>query len=358
VTLTADLLMETSDEMREAFASLLEKSFETDIKPGVIVVGEILRIEKDGMLVDVGGKSQGYVPIKEVQNAFSLEEMREQYKEGQVVEFFVMNNSVEDSREDAQYMLSLRRVGTWKNWDRLLEIKEQGETVEVTVNSVTKGGIIVNVMGFKGFIPASQLRVALTLNELVGENIPARILEVDKKKNKLILSHREAIFAQKAAMRAETMKSIKEGDVVEGSVVKITDFGAFVDINGIDGLLPLSEITWRRIHHPSEVLTLGQVLTVQVLTVDEKLQRISLSLKRLESDPWENVDNLFKSGDRVEGRISKLLSSGVLAELTPGIEAYCAYGPGERFYQLGESYPFEVMSIAAPDRRITLQYRG
>lgn len=348
--------LETSPEMRDAFAALLEKSFESTLKPGAIVVGEVLKIDRDGMQVDVGGKSEGFVPMKEIPGANNHEELQNAYQVGQVTEFFVLNTI--DKKDEVNYVLSIRRVNTWKNWDRLSDVKESGDSIDVIVSGVTKGGVIVNVLSFKGFIPASQLRVAMTLQELVGQTLPAKILEVDKKKNKLILSHREAVFEQKAKLRAETMNTLNEGDVVEGHVVKITDFGAFVDINGIDGLLPLSEITWRRIHHPSEVLTLGQTLTVRVLTVDKKLQRISLSLKRLEVDPWETVHNIFTVGDRVEGKISKLLSSGVLAELTPGVEAYCPYGAGERFYKVGEVYPFEIISIAVQDRRITLAYRG
>ncbi len=353
--MVSTVMIETSEDMRQAFAALLEKSFETEMKPGAIVVGEVLKVEKDGLRVDIGGKSEGFVPMKEVPGCFKPEELKESYRAGQVVECFIMN---EMDAEDVQYHLSIRRVHMAKNWDRLGEMKAASEIVETTVTGTTKGGVIVSILGFKGFIPASQLRVAKTLNELVGDALPAKILEVDRRKNKLILSHREAVFAQKAEMRAETIRNLNEGDVVDGHVVKITDFGAFVDINGIDGLLPLSEITWRRIQHPSEVLELGQQVTVRVLTVDRELQRISLSLKRLEADPWDTVNTRFSVGEQVVGRISKLLGSGTLAELIPGVEAYCAYQQGGKFYQVGESYRFEIVSISADDRRITLEYRG
>ena len=352
------MLIETSEEMRQSFAELLEKSFETTLKPGTIVVGEVLKIEKDGLRVDIGGKSEGFVPLKEIPGCFNADELKKNYQVGQCTEFFLLN--VQDGQDEHRphYTLSIRRVNMWKNWDRLLELREAKEIVETTVTGTTKGGVIVNILGFKGFIPASQLRVAKTLHDLIGDALPAKILEVDKYKNKLILSHREAVFEQKAMMRADTISKLNEGDVVDGEIVKITDFGVFVDINGIDGLLPLSEITWRRIQHPSEVLTLGQKLTVRVLTVDRDLQRISLSLKRLQADPWESVNEQFKVGDILNGRISKLLSSGVLAELTPGVEAYCAYGHEGRQYYINESYSFRIVSIFANDRRITLEYQG
>lgn len=351
-------LIETSEEMRQSFADLLEKSFETALKPGTIVVGEILKLEKDGMTVDIGGKSEGAVPMKEIPGCYSLDELKNQYKPGQVLELFLLNQNDSADETRAHYTLSIRRVTMWKNWDRLMELRDSREIVETTVSGTTKGGVIVNILGFKGFIPASQLRVAKTLHDLIGDVLPAKILEVDKHKNKLILSHREAVFEQKAKMRAETISKLNEADVVEGEIVKITDFGVFVDINGIDGLLPLSEITWRRIQHPSEVLTLGERLTVRVLTVDRDLQRISLSLKRLQPDPWETVNEQFKVGEVLNGRISKLLNSGVLAELAPGVEAYCAYDHSGRQYFLTESYSFRIVSIFAGERKITLEYQG
>lgn len=351
-------LLETSEEMRQSFADLLEKSFETALKPGTIVVGEVLKLEKDGMVVDIGGKSEGFVPMKEIPGCFGAEELRNTYHLGQVIELFLLSQQDGSDETRPHYTLSIRRVNMWKNWDRLLELRDSREIVETTVSGTTKGGVIVNIMGFKGFIPASQLRVAKTLHDLIGDVLPAKILEVDKHKNKLILSHREAVFEQKAKMRAETISKLNEGDVVEGEIVKITDFGVFVDINGIDGLLPLSEITWRRIQHPSEVLTLGQGLTVRVLTVDRDLQRISLSLKRLQPDPWQSVNEQFKVGEMVTGRISKLLNSGVLAELAPGVEAYCAYDNSGRQYYLNDSYHFKIVSIFAGDRKITLEYQG
>lgn len=350
--------VEASEEMRQSFADLLEKSFETNLKTGSIVVGEILKLEKDGLVVDIGGKSEGFVPMKEIPGCYSLDELKNTYNVGQVMEFFLLNEQDSNDDSKAHYVLSIRRVNMWKNWDRLLELRDSKEIVETTVTGTTKGGVIVNILGFKGFIPASQLRVAKTLHDLIGDVLPAKILEVDKHKNKLILSHREAVFEQKALMRAETIGKLTEGDVVEGEIVKITDFGVFVDINGIDGLLPLSEITWRRIQHPSEVLQLGERLTVRVLTVDRTLQRISLSLKRLQQDPWETVNDNFKVGQMLNGRISKLLGSGVLAELAPGVEAYCAYNNDGRQYFINETYHFKIVSIYAADRKITLEYQG
>jgi len=351
-------VLETSAEMRDDFAFLLEKSMETALKPGTIVVGEILSLEKDGIVVDVGGKSEGFIPLRETNGCYSLEDLKVEFKLNQVLDLYLMHAHDTADETKRHYVLSLKQVNVLKGWDRLAALKESREIIESTVTGTTKGGVLVNILGFKGFIPASQLRVAKTLNELVGDTLPAKILEVDRQKNKLILSHREAVFELKAKMRAETLSSLKEGEIVEGDVVKITDFGVFIDINGIDGLLPLSEITWRRIHHPSGMLQLGERLKVSVLTIDRQLQRISLSLKRLQRDPWETVHDQIKVGDEVVGRVSKLLNSGVLAELIPGVEAYCVYSQQGRHFMMNEAYQFRVVSIYSAERKITLEYLG
>jgi len=342
-----------NETLQADFAALLEKSFTTEMRMGGLSLGEIIRIEKDGLLVDIGGKYEGYVPMKEIHNCNTAEDLQYEFKVHQSREFFVLR----DNEEAHQYVLSIRRVQQVKNWEMLAEAKESQVTIQATVIGVTKGGMLATAMNIKGFIPSSQLRVTKNLDELPGEELPVKVLEVDSNRNKLILSHRQAIFEQKAAMRAETLKQLQEGDIVKGEVVKVTDFGVFVDINGIDGLLPLSEITWRRIKHPSDVLSLGEHVTVQVLTIDHERQRISLSLKRLEADPWTTVDTVFNVGQVLEGRISKQLASGTLAELIPGVEAYCSYGSHGRIFENDETYMFEIVSIASDDRRITLAYR-
>ncbi len=343
---------EERNEQQSAFAQLLEESFHRSLTPGNVVIGEILAVEKDFLVVDIGGKCEGHVPMKEIPNCRTPEEVKELFKPGQVKEFYV----IRDFDEDAPFLLSLRRVDLCKDWDELRRKFEANEVLDVVVCGTTRGGILVQALSLKGFIPASQLRIAKTLEELVGDTIPAKLLEVDKSKNKLILSHRAAVFEAQAERRSSTLGALAEGMEVDGEVVKITNFGAFVDINGIDGLLPLSEISWRRLKHPTDVLNLGQSVKVQVLTIDRGMERISLSMKRLTPDPWETVQERFKEGDAVSGQISKMLNSGFLAELEPGIEAFCSYHQIDRDrLVMGENCPFKIVSIAALDRRITLE---
>jgi small subunit ribosomal protein S1 len=343
-----------STEMKDAFASLLEASFRKALLPGTLAMGEVIAIDKDGLTVDVAGKYEGVVPIKEIPGCYSADDLHNEYQVGQCLEFFMLK----DHEEKSHYVLSVKRVLAVKSWQDIALFKDSGETLEAVIQGPTKGGMLATILGIKGFIPASQLRVTKNLDELPGDTLPVKVLEVDRNRNKLILSHRQAVFEQKSAQRAETLKQLQEGDIVNGEVVKVTDFGVFVDINGIDGLLPLSEITWRRIHHPSDVMTLGQQVTVTVLSIDLDRKRISLSLKRMEADPWTTVDDCFTIGDTVDGRISKQLASGVLVELIPGVEAFCSYGQHGRIFDLDAVYRFQVMSIASADRRLTLGYLG
>ncbi|MFN8614481.1 MAG: S1 RNA-binding domain-containing protein [Vampirovibrionales bacterium] len=341
--------------LRSQFEALLNGSKTADPVSGELALGEILSVEKDGLRVDIGGKSEGFCPVREIPGIHSFDELQQTYRVGQATEFFVV--SEQDSDEHPYYRLSVRRVNAFKNWDHIIQLMNDGSIIEVTVAAATKGGVLVNVLDLKGFIPASQLRVAKTLPELVGTTLIAKILEVDKDKNKLILSNRQAIFETQSNQRVETMNKLEVGHIVEGAVVKMTHFGAFIDINGIDGLLPLSEISWRRVQHPSEAFVLGEVVRVVVLSVDQERQRISLSKKRLEQDPWETAVETLTVGDVIEAPVTKLLGSGVLAEIMPGVEAYCHNNsrPGQPF-EVGETTQFRVVAIHTEDRRITLKW--
>lgn len=343
------------DAMRERFENLLAKTRDAEPVAGELALGEILAMDKDGMRIDIGGKSEAICPMREIPGCMSFEELQEQYKTGQALEFFVMSEQDRDD-DSPYYRVSIRRVNAFKNWDQVEQLQADDAIIEVTVTGATKGGVLVQVMDLKGFVPASQIRVAKTLPELVGETLQVKILEVDKPKNKLILSNRAAVFETYAAQRLQTLQALEEGDIVEGAIVKMTHFGVFIDINGIDGLLPLSEISWRRVQHPSDALELGQVVRVQVLNIDIERQRISLSKKRLEDDPWDTLDQHIQVGDEVVAPVTKQLNSGVLAEIIPGVEAYCHVNSRPDPFEMAERYVFKVVSIYKDDRRITLKW--
>lgn len=347
--------LDITDELRERFENLLAKTRDAEPVATELALGEILSMDKDGMRVDIGGKSEAVCPMREIPGCMNLEELEQQYKVGQAIEFYVMSEQDRDD-DSPYYRVSLRRVNAFKNWDQVDQLQSDDSIIEVTVTGATKGGVLVQVMDLKGFVPASQIRVAKTLPELVGETLQVKILEVDKTKNKLILSNRAAVFETYAAQRLQTLQALEEGDIVEGAIVKMTHFGVFIDINGIDGLLPLSEISWRRVQHPSDALQLGDKVRVQVLNIDLDRQRISLSKKRLEADPWDTLTDHVSVGDEVTAPITKQLNSGVLAEILPGVEAYCHVSSRPDPFEMGERYIFKIVSIYQDDRRITLKW--
>jgi ribosomal protein S1 len=351
------LFTETTEltDTQQTFAALLEGSFNRSLTSGHVVVGEIIRVDKDTLLVDIGGKYEGLVATREIPRLQLGQDLTMVYHPGQVTEFYILR----EFEDDTPFALSLRRVESYRDWDRLTTMMADNVVLDVLISGLTRGGILVQALTLKGFIPASQLRVGRPMENMVGETIPAKLLEVDRSRNKLILSHRAAVFEMEAEQRTKTLEMLHEELEVHGQVVKITHFGAFVDINGIDGLLPLSEISWRRLQHPSDVLTLGQSVHVTVLSIDREQERISLSMKRLSDDPWQTVRDRMTEGDMMTGQVTKLLNTGFLAELEAGIEAFCSFSRMSRDnVTVGEGYPFRIVSIAAPDRRITLEPAG
>ena len=217
--------------------------------------------------------------------------------------------------------LSLKRIAYAQAWAQLNDAKLQGDTILAKVVSTVKGGVLVDIADLKGFIPSSQLRTGTPFEGLVDTKIEVKVLEADPKKNKLILSQRQAVAEQRDQVVDNVLSSLEEGQIVSGNVVRITDFGAFVDINGIDGLLPISEISWQRIKHPSDVLTLGDTIEVKIIKIDNELKRISLSLKRMGENPWQQIEGQFEEGQTVKGTVNKVTTFGAFINIFPGVEA-------------------------------------
>ena len=291
--------MTTTTQMDE-FEKLLEESFTSKLSVADVVRGMILQREKDGYLVDIGAKSEGFLPDREIPTS-----MVDELKIGDCKEFYILK---EDEDEKSGMLLSLKRVACAQAWQNLQNAKISGETVKAKVVSLVKGGVIVEVEDLRGFIPASQLRTGMPFDGLMDQEIEAKVLEADAKRNKLILSQRQALAEQREQLVDEVISNLEVDQIVEGEVVRIADFGAFIDINGVDGLLPISEISWQRIKHPSDVLKLGQKIEVKVLKIDEDLKRISLSLKRIGDNPWEEIEDKFKEGEIITGTVNKVTS--------------------------------------------------
>lgn len=299
----------------DEFEKLLEESFSKSYNVADIVEGVVIRKDQDSHLISVkGAKTEAILPDRELPTG---EEGKIALVMGDVKDFYVLK----EENDDEPMVLSLKRIACAQAWAQLNDAKNSGDTILAKVVSLVKGGVLVDVADLKGFIPSSQLRTGLPFDGLIDQKIEVKVLEADPKKNKLILSQRQAVAEQRDQVVDNVLAALTEDQVVTGEVVRIADFGAFVDINGIDGLLPISEISWQRIKHPSDVITLGEKLEVKIIKIDNELKRISLSLKRMGENPWQQIEGQFKEGEIISGTVNKITSFGAFINIFPGVEA-------------------------------------
>ena len=346
-------MTQTLDE----FEKLLEESFSKPHAVADIVEGTVIRKEKDGYLVSVhGAKTEAILSDSEIPSA----EEEGSLEVGDVKEFYVLK---EETDEEGM-QLSLKRLANAQAWAQLNDAKVQGDTILAKVVSVVKGGVLVDIADLKGFIPSSQLRTGVATDSLMNEKIEVKVLEADPKKNKLILSQRSAIAEQRDQVVDNILSTLEEDQIVKGEVVRIADFGAFVDINGIDGLLPISEISWSRIKHPSDVISLGETIEVKIIKIDNELKRISLSLKRLGEDPWTQIEGQFSEGQVITGTVNKVTGFGAFINIFPGVEALLPVSEMSdenvnpfNLYKVGDSVEVLIKKFTPQEHRIALSVK-
>ena len=350
-------MTQTKTDLDE-FERLLDESIATKLNVADVVKGVIVKKENDGYLVDVGAKSEGFLPNREIPSSQNAENP---LSIGDQKEFYVLR---EDENDESGVLLSLKKVACAQAWQSLQNAKISGETVVAKVVSLVKGGVIVEVQDLRGFIPASQLRTGMPFDGLINQEIEVKVLEADAKRNKLILSQRQALAEQREQLVDDVISNLEIDQIVEGEVVRIADFGAFIDINGVDGLLPISEISWQRIKHPSDVLTLGQKIEVKILKIDEQLKRISLSLKRIGDNPWEEIEDKFKEGEVITGTVNKVTSFGAFINIFPGVEALLPVAEMEDananpfdIYKAGDEIKVLIKKFTPQEHRIALSVR-
>ena len=296
------------------FESLLEK-YDYKFKRGDIVRGVVCAYESDGAIVDIGSKSTAFVPSYEVSSdrKAKVEDVLEKNTE---YEFLI----TQDCDENGKFILSYKKVHLAHTWAELEKIKEADETISVVVSQTVKGGVVVDINGVQGFIPQGQLCARETICN-VGDKIDVKILSLDKSQNNLILSNKKVYETNMAETRKNVFAQIEVGQIVKGEVVRITDFGAFVNVGGVDCLLPLSQISWKWVEHPTDLLKVGQEINVEIIDIDHNKQRISLSLKNTEPDPWLEAEKVLNEGDVKEGIITRVKAFGAFVEVMPGVEA-------------------------------------
>ena len=301
--------------VEESFADLLAESFsESTSIEGSVVKGKIIAIEAEHAIIDVGLKSEGRIPLKE----FTAPGQDPELQVGDNVEVYV--ERMED--KDGQALLSREKARREEAWVILERAFEAQERVTGVIFGRVKGGFTVDLSGATAFLPGSQvdIRPINDVNALMGAPQPFQILKIDRRRGNIVVSRRAVLEESRAEARSELVSNLVEGQKLKGVVKNITDYGAFVDLGGVDGLLHVTDIAWRRINHPSEALKVGQTVDVQVIRFNEETQRISLGMKQLQSDPWENAIEKFKTGTRLNGRVTNITDYGAFVELDDGVE--------------------------------------
>ncbi|MGH2759135.1 MAG: 30S ribosomal protein S1 [Actinomycetota bacterium] len=344
------------DELAKAYEDSLK-----DFDDGDVVTGHVLKIDKDEVLVDIGYKSEGVIPIKELSIRHDVDP-REEVKVGEEIDALVLQKEDKDGR----LILSKKRAQYEKSWGRIEEVRQHGESVMGTVIEVVKGGLIVDI-GLRGFLPASlvDIRRVGDLHPFVGQKLECKVIELDRNRNNVVLSRRAFLEETQAESRKELLDTLKKGEIRRGKVSSIVKFGAFVDLGGIDGLVHVSELSWKHVEDPAEVVEVGQEVDVEILDVDLDRERISLSLKSTQEDPWEAFGRRHAPGDVIEGRVTKLVSFGAFVEVGEGLEGLVhiselahrhVEAPAE-VVSVGDRTPVKVLDIEPKRRRISLSVK-
>ena len=333
-----------------------------DFDEGDMVNGTVVKIAHDEVLLDIGYKSEGVIPARELSIRKDADPSTI-VSLGDEIEALVLTKEDKDGR----LILSKKRAEYERAWNRIEEKFNAGENVEGEVIEVVKGGLILDI-GLRGFLPASlvDLRRVKDLNAYMGTRIEARVIEMDRNRNNVVLSRRVVLEEARKEERAEILSKLKPGMRLKGTVSSIVDFGAFVDLGGIDGLVHISELSWNHVNHPSEVVKVGQEVEVEVLDVDMNRERISLGLKQTTEDPWRSLVKKYPVGAIVEGKVTKLVPFGVFVELGDGIEGLVHISEMAKQHvdqpsqvtHVGETVHVKVMEIDLDRRRVSLSMKA
>ncbi len=360
-TLTKPQAVEGSNGLLIEVDGQILPNYDATIVPfseGDVVSGKVVRIDKDEVLVDIGYKSEGVIPANELSIRKSANP-HEEVELGEDVDALVLTKEDQDGR----LLLSKKRARFEKAWRRIEAAAESGEPVEGTVIEVVKGGLIVD-LGVRGFLPASlvDIRRVQNLDDFLGQTIESKVIELNRSRNNVVLSRRAVLEEERKEVRQQILDRLQPGQIVEGAISNIVDFGAFVDLDGIDGLIHISELSWSHVNHPSEILSIGQVVPVKVLDIDRERQRISLGLKQTQEDPWQRVLDTYSIGDELEGKVTKVVSFGAFVEVLDGVEGlvhiselapHHVENPREVVSQ-GDVIRVKILEIDSERRRLSL----
>ena len=335
--------------IEDAYSATLSKVVENEV-----VEGEVTAVNKREVVVTIGGKSEGVIPVSEFRYDPDIQV-------GDKVEVYV--ESAEDKK--GQLVLSHRKARTLKSWDRVNEAFENDEIVKGFVKTRTKGGMIVDVFGIEAFLPGSQIDIKpiRDYDQFVNQNIDCKIVKINQEFRNVVVSHKALLEAEQEAKRAELISKLEKGQVLEGVVKNITNYGVFVDLGGVDGLIHITDLSWGRVNHPEEVVSLDEKIKVVVLDFNETQKRIALGLKQLTPHPWDNLDANLKEGDKVKGKVILIADYGAFIEIEPGVEGLVhvsemSWSPrlhsAQEFLKVGDEVEAQVLSIDREARKISL----
>jgi len=337
--------------------SLIQKLYEESLKTldeGQLLKGLIVAKSNDELLVDIGGKSEGVVTARELSPGMSISDL----KVGDYLEVLVYRI---DSDGDGTMYLSEKRARALKTWEKVLEAHQRNEAINATVTQVVKGGVLVD-LGMRGFVPASQIRrqPVGNLEEMVGRQLRLKVIDLDHKRRRVVLSQRVVLEEELNQKKQELLSTLQPGQIREGTVVRLADFGAFVDLGGIDGLIHNTELSWGRIKHPSEVVKIGDKVQVEIMKFDPEAKKVSLSLKHSLDDPWKAVPDVLHEGDVLPATLTKVTANYLLVELMPGVTGMV---PKAEFDPAAPPEPgtvlqVKILSINVGSRRITVSMKA
>jgi small subunit ribosomal protein S1 len=354
-------IVEGSDGLLLEIDGQIVPNYDATMRPfeeGEVVTGHVVRIDHDEVLVDIGYKSEGVIPANELSIRKAVDP-HDEVTIGEEVDALVLTKEDQDGR----LIMSKKRARFEKAWRRIEAAAESGEPVEGTVIEVVKGGLIID-LGVRGFLPASlvDIRRVPNLDEYMGTQIECKVIELNRSRNNVVLSRRAVLEEERKEVRQQILDRLAPGLVVEGQISNIVDFGAFVDLDGIDGLIHISELSWSHVNHPSEVLEIGDTVQVKVLDIDRDRQRISLGLKQTQEDPWQRIVNTYNIGDELAGTVTKVVTFGAFVEILDGVEglvhiselaAHHVENPRE-IVQPGDELRVKILEIDSERRRLSL----
>ncbi len=357
-------IVDGSDGLLLEIDGKIVPNYDATLQPfeeGDVFTGHVVRIDKDEVLVDIGYKSEGVIPANELSIRKSVDP-KDEVEMGEEVDALVLTKEDQDGR----LILSKKRARFEKAWRRIEAAAESGEPVDGTVIEVVKGGLIID-LGVRGFLPASlvDIRRVPNLDEYLGQTIECRVIELNRSRNNVVLSRRAVLEEQRREDRERILDRLQPGMVVDGTISNIVDFGAFVDLDGIDGLIHISELSWSHVNHPSEILSIGDTVNVKVLDIDRDRQRISLGLKQTQEDPWQRVVDTYNVGDELEGRVTKVVTFGAFVEILDGVEGlvhiselaqHHVENPRE-IIQPGDEVRVKILEIDSERRRLSLSIK-